>query len=87
MPASTEAIVSTLVIANTSGLDTTFRIFVRQAGATAATGNAIAFDTALTANTQVAFTLGLTLGATDVITVRSSSGAALSFSAFGSELT
>jgi hypothetical protein len=86
VPASTQAIVSTLVIANTSGVDTTFRIFVRKAGVTAAPGNAIAFDTAIVANSQVAFTLGLTLSAADVITVQSSTGAALSFHAFGSEL-
>jgi len=87
VPANTEAIVSTLVIANTSGSDTTFRIFVREAGATASTGNAIAYDTAITSNSQVAFTLGLTLSATDVITVQTATGAALSFSAFGSELS
>lgn len=87
VPASTEAIVSTLVVANTSATDTTFRIFVREGGVTASTGNAIAYDTAITANSQVAFTLGLTLSDSDVITVQSSTGAALSFSAFGSELT
>lgn len=87
VPASTEAIVSTIVVANTSGTDTTFRIFVRDGGVTAATGNAIAYDTAISANSQAAFTLGLTLSATDVITVQSATGAALTFSAFGSELT
>lgn len=87
VPASTEAIVSTIVVANTSATDTTFRIFVREGGATASTGNAIAYDTAMTANTQAAFTLGITLQATDVITVRSASGASLTFTAFGSELT
>lgn len=86
VPASTEAIVSTILIANTSGVDTTFRIFVRENGATASTGNAIAYDTAITANSQVAFTLGLTLSDTDVITVQSATGAALTFQAFGSEL-
>lgn len=87
VPSSTEAIVSTLVVANTTGTDTTFRIFVRDGGATASAGNAIAYDAAISANSQVAFTLGLTLSATDVITVQSATGAALTFSAFGSELT
>jgi len=87
VPASTETIVSTLVISNSSAGDASFRIFVREAGATAATSNAIAYDTVIGANTQVAFTLGLTLSATDIITVRSSTGGAVAFSAFGSELT
>ena len=87
VPAATEAIVSTIVVCNTSGTDTTFRLFVRDGGATASTGNAIAYDTAITANSQAAFTLGLTLSAADVITVQTSTGAAVSFAAFGSELS
>jgi len=87
VPAATEAIVSTIVICNTTGTAAAFRIFVRDAGATAAAANAVAFDAELSANSQVAFTLGLTLTATDIITVRSSVGDALTFSAFGTELT
>jgi len=87
VPASTEAIVSTLVVSNSTAGEVAFRIFIRDAGATAGTENAIAYDTTLAANSQAAFTLGLTLSATDIITVRSSTGGALAFSAFGSELT
>lgn len=87
VPASTEAIVSTIVIANTSAAEATFRLFVRDGGAAAATGNAIAYDTTIAANSQVAFTLGLTLSATDVLTVRSSAADDLTFQAFGSELS
>lgn len=87
VPSATEAIVSTVVICNTTGTDQTFRVFVRPDGATAGTGNAIAYDTAITANSQVAFTLGMTLNASDIITVRSSAGASLTFTAFGSELS
>lgn len=87
VPASTEAIISTLIISNNTATEAAFRIFVREAGAAAATSNSIAYDTIIGANTQVAFTLGLTLSATDIITVRSSTGGALTFSAFGSELT
>ena len=87
VPSSTETIVSTIVISNSSAGDASFRIFVREDGATAGTENQIAYDTVIGANTQVAFTLGLTLSATDIITVRSSTGGAITFSAFGSELT
>jgi hypothetical protein len=86
VPSATEAIVSTIVVANTSANDATFRIFVRDGGAAAAASNAIAYEAAITANSQVAFTLGLTLSATDVITVRTDTANALTFHAFGSEL-
>lgn len=87
VPASTEAIVSTIVVMNTSAAEANFRIFVREDGAAAGTENAIAYDSPIDANAQAAFTLGLTLSATDVITVRSSSGGSITFSAFGSELS
>lgn len=87
VPAATEAIVSTIVIANTGSAQQAFRIFIRENGATTGTNNAIAYDTAIAANSQVAFTLGLTLSATDIISVRSDAGNVLTFQAFGSELT
>lgn len=87
VPASTETIVSTIIVANTSQTDQTFRIFVRDGGVTAGTNNAIAYDTAISANSQAAFTLGLTLSATDTISVRSSFADTLTFQAFGSELS
>lgn len=87
VPSSTETIVSTIVIANTSANEQAFRIFVREAGAAASTANAIAYDTAINAQTQVAFTLGLTLSSTDIISVRSNAANTITFQAFGSELT
>ena len=87
VPSNTEAIVSTIIVSNSTSGETAFRIFIREDGAAAGTENAIAYDTIIGANTQVAFTLGLTLSSTDIISVRSSTGGALAFSAFGSELT
>jgi hypothetical protein len=87
VPASTETIVSTLVVANTTGTDTTFKIFIRENGTTAGSENAIAFDTPIGQASQVAFTLGLTLSDGDIITVQSGAGSTLTFSAFGSELS
>jgi hypothetical protein len=87
VPSDTEAIVSTLVVANTSGTARTFRLFVREAGAAAGKENAIAYDTQISANSQVAFTLGLTLSATDILSVRSETANSITFQAFGSELT
>jgi hypothetical protein len=87
VPADTESIVSSLVITNTTGSELTFRIFVRDSGATAGTENAIAYDTPISATSQVAFTLGITLSATDIISVRTDTGNSITFQAFGSELT
>jgi hypothetical protein len=45
------------------------------------------FDVPVAANSIAAFTLGLTLAATDIVTVRQSSGGNLTFQLFGSEIT
>ena len=86
VPSSTEAIISTLIIANRAATSATYRIAIRPNAATLATLHYIAYDVAVGANDSTTLTLGLTLDATDVVTVRSSS-ADLTFSAFGSEVT
>lgn len=87
VPASTEAIVSTITACNTTTGDATFRIFVVPTAGTAGVGNALFYDGDLVANSTISFTLGLTLDATDSIVVRSSVGSAITFQAFGSELS
>lgn len=87
VPAATQAIVSTLAISNVGGVPASARVYVRIAGATAAISNAILYDVPLAANSVAAFTLGLTLAATDVVTVRSSVGVTLTFQLFGSEIS
>ena len=86
VPASTDAVVSTITVANRDSASATFRIAVRPAGAALANQHYIAFDCSVGANDTTALTLGLTLDATDVVTVRAST-ANLSFSAFGSEIS
>jgi hypothetical protein len=80
------AIVSTIHIANVTNAAVTARIFVRIAGATAGIGNALAYDVSIAANSLFALSEGITLAATDVVSVRSSVGNALTFTAFGSEI-
>jgi len=87
VPASRQAIVSTLTVCNTSTNDTTFRVFVVPSGGTAGSSNAIFYDGDLVANSTISFTLGLTLGAGDFVSVRTSTAGAVSFQAFGSELS
>ena len=85
VPAATQAVVSTIVICNQTATAATFRIAVRPAGASLAAQHYVAYDVTVGASDSTALTLGITLGATDVITVYGST-ATLSFTAFGSEI-
>jgi hypothetical protein len=87
VPASTQAVVSTLSICNLDSTNTAFfRVATRRAGATLANSQYIAYNTSLSPLDTISLTMGVTLGNTDVITVYANS-ASLSFSAFGSEIT
>jgi hypothetical protein len=87
VPASTEAIVSTLSVTNVTANDQTFRLFVVPSGSGAGTNNAIAYDAAIPANSFTAFTLGLTLSAGDLVVIASGFADAVTFQAFGTELS
>jgi glucose-6-phosphate dehydrogenase assembly protein OpcA len=86
VPASTSAVVSSIVIANRDASAATFRIALRPAGAALANQHYIAYDVTVGASDSTVLTLGLTLATTDVITVYAST-ANLSFSAYGSEIS
>jgi glucose-6-phosphate dehydrogenase assembly protein OpcA len=86
VPSATEAVVSTIAVANHAATGATYRIAIRPAGATLADEHYIAYDAAITANNSTFITIGVTLAATDVITVYAST-ADLSFNAFGSEIS
>lgn len=87
VPSSTQTIVSTLSITNVTGSAASARVFVRKAGASTAHVNAILYDVSFGANSVAAFTLGITLEATDVVTVKSGTGASLTYQLFGSEIS
>lgn len=84
VPAASSTVVSTIAICNQAATAGTYRIAVRPAGAALAAQHYIAYDSAITANNSTMITVGVTLAATDVITVYASS-ANMSFSAFGTE--
>jgi hypothetical protein len=86
VPSSTEAVISTIVIANRAASAGTYRIAVRPNGATLANEHYLAYDVAIAANDSTALTLGITIDASDVVTVYASS-ANMSFNLFGSEIT
>jgi hypothetical protein len=85
VPSSTQAIVSTLSVANL-GVSTTFRVAVRPAGATLANQHYLVYDASVNANDSFYLTLGISLAATDVVSVYAGT-ANLAFSLFGVEVT
>ena len=88
VPSATEAVVSTLVICNRSASARTYRILIKPTAATtAADEHYIAYDVAIAANDSTALTLGITLAATNSISVYASASSSLTFTAFGSEIT
>lgn len=86
VPAATSAVVSSIVICNQAATAATYRIAVRPAGAAVASQHWIVYGATVAASDSTVITMGLTLAATDIITVFASS-ATLSFSAYGSEIS
>jgi hypothetical protein len=86
VPAATEAIVSTITVANRGASAGTYRVYVRPAGASVANQHYLIYDASLSAESTDTMTLGITLAATDVISVFAST-ADFSFNAFGTELS
>jgi hypothetical protein len=86
VPSATQAVVSTIAVCNRAATSATYRIAIRPAGAALSNEHYIAYDATVTANNSTFITIGVTLAATDVITVYAST-ANLSFSAFGSEIS
>lgn len=87
VPASTQTVVSTISVTNDTASSATFRIYIRKDGATAAAVNTLYYDTPLAGNSTLLITAGLTIDAADVITVQSGTASALTFQAFGSEVS
>jgi len=81
-----QAVVSTITIANRSAAAKSYRIAIRPSGATIANQHYLAYDVVIAGNDTTALTLGITLTATDVVTVYAST-TDLSFGVFGSEIS
>lgn len=84
VPSLTSAVCSTLTICN-RGVSTTVRVAVRPAGAAISNEHYIVYDTTLSANDTIFLTIGISLAATDVVSVYSGT-ADVSFGLFGSEI-
>jgi len=86
VPASTETVVSTIVVANRSATSTSYRISFAVAGAADDNKQYSHYDVVIQGNDTHTITIGITLGAADKIRVYATL-ATLSFSAFGVEKT
>jgi len=86
VPAGTSTVVSTITVANLAGTAATYRISVRPAGASQTNAMYLAYDVTVGLLDTTTITLGITLAATDVITVYAST-ANIAFQAFGSEIS
>jgi hypothetical protein len=83
--AGKQAVISTIAVCNRSATAATYRIAIRVAGAAIANEDYIVYDVAVPGADSITLTIGITLGAADVITVYAST-ANLSFNLFGSEI-
>jgi len=87
VPSATETVVSTVIIANRSASSTTFRLAIRVDGDAISNQHYLAYDVPVAANDSTTLTLGITMVATDVMTVSAGDANALSVNAFGAEVT
>lgn len=85
VPGATQAVVSTIVVTNQSATPTAFRLSIAVAGAADTAKQYIAYDVPIGANETQTFTLGISLGAADVVRVYNTL-ATLSFNVFGVEI-
>lgn len=84
--ASVPVVVSTIKVCNQNEVDATFRVSVAVDGAADEAKQYVYYDVPLEANDTFSATEGWTLGAGDVIRVRSDSGRC-SFNLFGAEVS
>jgi hypothetical protein len=85
VPAATQAVVSSLVVANRGTANSTFWIAAIPSGSTLDPKHWLAFQVPISGSDSTALTLGITLGAEDTIQV--SGMATGSFTLFGSQIS
>jgi hypothetical protein len=85
VPSATQAVISTIVIANVGTVDASYRLSIRPNGTAQENKHYIAYNTPISATDSIALTLGVTMDAADVVTVYASN-ANLSFNIFGAEI-
>jgi len=83
----TNTVISTIVVTNRSIANQSYSLLVRKAGAAVSNSQYIAYNSVVPALDSIALTLGVALGANDVVTANSSTAYNVSFNIFGTELS
>jgi len=86
VPSATQAVISSISVANLTATAATFRIAVRPAGASITNAHYLGYDITVGASDTTIITVGITMNATDVLSVYGST-ANLVFQAYGSEVS
>jgi hypothetical protein len=86
VPSATEAIISTIVVANRGTAAASYRIAARPDGSAIANQHYLAYDVPIAANDSTTLTLGITMNAADILTVYCST-ANFSINVFGAEIS
>lgn len=84
VPSSTEAVISSIVVANRGSDNTTFNVAVRPNGATLENKHYVAYQVGIDRNDTTVLSFGITMDAGDVLTVTAANNN-LSFNVFGME--
>ena len=85
VPAGNSAVCSTLNVCNLDAAAALYRVAIRQAGEAISNKQYIAYNTIVPANDAISLTLGMTLAATDIVTVYANT-ASVAFNLFGTEI-
>lgn len=85
VPSATEAVISTVTVANLGPAPTSYRVAVRPDGATLENKHYVVYDASIAPQETQTLTIGITLNAADVVTVYAGT-ALLAFNLFGSEI-
>jgi hypothetical protein len=85
VPSATETVISTITVANIGAAPATYRLAVRPNGEALANKHYVVYDSSVAPQSTDTLTLGITLDATDVVTVYAST-ATMAFNLFGSEI-
>lgn len=85
--AGKSAVVSTLSITNVSASDAKPKVHVRVNGVAASDANLLVPDFVIGSKSVITLTLGITLAAGDVLSVQTDVASALTFMAFGQEIS
>jgi len=85
--AGKEVVISTIVICNRNAAADSYRIAVRTDGDAISNKHYIAYDVPVAANDSTTLTLGISMVATDVLSVQATTADRLSINVFGAEIT